>query len=113
MDLGSHSRNSSVSGSLVSQNSTRYVKNRRRDVGDRVTITSDSKVYLNTSDNNDVDNKAVNNRENKAECDTDFNKVGDLIRTSKDLPKLKNKIFEDSIESQEISFYIGGAKFRH
>lgn len=29
------------------------------------------------------------------------------IRKQKDVPKIRNRIFEESLESQEISFYIG------
>lgn len=107
MDLGAHSRNSSVSGSLVSKNSTRYWKNRRRNVGDLVTIASNSKVYLNcVNDNTDLNNTLVNECVNYDCCDTDYSEVSNSIRKAKDLPKFKNKIFEDSIESQEISFFV-------
>lgn len=74
-------------------------------MGDRVSITSDSKVYLNSVGNRVADEVE---RGDKSDCDRrDLNEVGNCIRNSKDLPKLKSRIFEDSVESQEISFYIG------
>ncbi|XP_056634491.1 rho guanine nucleotide exchange factor 26 [Diorhabda sublineata] len=106
MDLGAHSRNNSVS-SIVSKNSTRYWKNRRRNVGDLVTIASNSKVYLNcVNDNTDINSTVVNDCVSYDCCDTDYSEVSNSIRKAKDLPKFKNRIFEDSIESQEISFYV-------
>jgi hypothetical protein len=33
--------------------------------------------------------------------------LGEAIRNSRDIPKIRSRIFEESLESQEISFYIG------
>ncbi|CAG9860623.1 unnamed protein product [Phyllotreta striolata] len=73
--------------------------------GSRVTVASDSKVYLNCPDDPGGSSGGISARGGR---DTkDFDRVGRSIRKSKDLPKLKSRIFEDSVESQEISFYIG------
>ncbi|KAG5896456.1 hypothetical protein JTB14_002598 [Gonioctena quinquepunctata] len=105
----SHSRNSSASGSFASEKSSRYLNGPRRNVGDKVLITSLSKVYVN---HNGSDGATALDNFNEENCDNDrdYEMVGQYIRHSKDLPKFKNRIFEDSLESQEISFYIADDK---
>ncbi|KAJ3642091.1 hypothetical protein Zmor_024907 [Zophobas morio] len=79
----------------------------RRHVGDRVFVSSPTKVYLDYVDDN---LKVAMERiapEEEEEEDFDEESVGEMIRTSKDIPKIRSRIFEDSLESQEISFYIG------
>lgn len=86
----------------------------RRNVGDRVFISSPTNVYIDFVDENYrktielVNNNASTN--DNLQCDNvDFNKISENIRHSKDIPKFRNRIFEDSLESQEISFYIGNS----
>lgn len=92
----------------------------RRNVGDRVFVSSPTTVYIDFVDENSrktmelVSNNASSVEKNEnVQCDTvDFNKISENIRHSKDIPKIRNRIFEDSLESQEISFYIGNYKLR-
>lgn len=103
----SSSRSSSISGSLVSSKSGKFLRKPRRDVGDRILITSPSRVVLNksSSESDLTFRRKTNNEDN---CDKiDYAMVGETIRNSKDLPKVRNTIFEESLESQEVSFYIG------
>lgn len=101
----SSSRCSSACGSLASRKSAPFKP--RRVVGDVVRISSCSNVYVNASESYVATPLViVNNVDNN--CDkTSAKMVSDSIRDSKDLPKIRNKIFEESLESQEISYYIG------
>lgn len=82
----------------------------RRNVGDKVFVSSCSAVLLEFQDTNA---KEVHQRlldgESVAEVEEEenFEEKSKAIRTKKDVPKIRNKIFEESLESQEISFYIG------
>lgn len=99
-------RNSSASNSVASRNSSSSANRRPRPiVGDTVLICSTSSVHVNVdgqfsavSDKTDAD----------IGCDnSNVDMVSETIRNSKDLPKLRNRIFEESLESQEVSFYVG------
>lgn len=95
---------------------TTFRKPRRVDVGDRVFVTSSSKVYFEFADCNLNDSSHASDRcgENCDKLDkADFDKRGEEIRSTKDLPKIRNRIFEESLESQEISFYIGKTQMYH
>ncbi|KAF7272278.1 hypothetical protein GWI33_014937 [Rhynchophorus ferrugineus] len=76
----------------------------RRQVGDIVFVSSPTKVFLEFHDEN-----SMRVLDSVAEVDEteDFERVGEEIRKKRDLPKIRNRIFEESLESQEISFYIG------
>ncbi|KAJ8970097.1 hypothetical protein NQ314_001387 [Rhamnusium bicolor] len=80
-------------------------KKPRRNVGDTVFITSPSKVYIESTDRYSIPLISANNNENKVVAMKPLI-VGDSIRNSKDLPKIRNTIFEESLESQEICFYL-------
>lgn len=72
-------------------------------------ISSHSNVYVNSSHQAYVATPLVivNNEDNN-NCDkTSAKMVSESLDHCKDLPKIRNKIFEDSLESQEISYYIG------
>lgn len=99
------SRCSSVCGSLASRKSAPFKP--RRIVGDIVRITSCSNVYVNSSQTCvDAQLVIVNNEDN--DCDNSSAKmVSESLKDSKDLPKIRSKIFEESLESQEVSYYIG------
>lgn len=82
----------------------------RRNVGDTVFVSSSSRVLLDYSDGNTkalriLDAESVKEIDESGEAD--FRKKEQAIREKKDLPKIRNRIFEESLESQEISFYIG------
>ncbi|KAL3268344.1 hypothetical protein HHI36_007460 [Cryptolaemus montrouzieri] len=78
----------------------------RRNVGDRVTVCSPTSVFFEFPDEN---SKIVPDIENTNEqtCDKDVSLRCEEIRRTKDLPKLVSRIFEESLESQEVNFYIG------
>ncbi|CAG9817387.1 unnamed protein product [Phaedon cochleariae] len=92
----------SDTGSSVCQKSP---KKPRRNVGDRVLITSHSKVYVNHDRGSDFACDYRSGVPREGVCDKDA-MVSESLRSYKDLPKFKNRIFEDSLESQEVSFYI-------
>lgn len=97
-------------GSLASRKSAPFKP--RRIVGDVVRISSCSNVYVNTSEPYVATPLAIVNNEDINNCDNESVKmVSESIRDSKDLPKIRNKIFEESLESQEISYYIGECCF--
>lgn len=81
---------------------------RRKNVGDRVFVSSPTKVYFDFVDENSrlVDEQPVE-EETKQKTPNEIKKIEQAIRNSRDIPKLRNRIFEESLESQEISFYIG------
>lgn len=102
----SSSRCSSVCGSLASRKSAPIKP--RRIVGDVVRISSCSTVYVNPTETNVVNPLVIVNNEDNNNCDNKSAKmVSESLKDSKDLPKFRNKIFEESLESQEISYYIG------
>lgn len=83
----------------------------RRDVGDRVFVSSPTKVYFDFIDENlkvcnGANEDLAGHNEGKLE-DNWADVRGEEIRSSKDLPKIRSRIFEDSLESQELNFYIG------
>ncbi|CAH1969328.1 unnamed protein product [Acanthoscelides obtectus] len=85
--------------------STRSARKPRPHVAETVVIASTSGVILNKtevmgveSDTSESDSVQLRNKDMVAEA----------IRSSKDLPKIRNRIFEESMESQELSFYIEG-----
>ncbi|RZC38474.1 uncharacterized protein BDFB_001401, partial [Asbolus verrucosus] len=80
----------------------------RRNVGDRVFVSSPTKVYFDYVDDNLQMALGENFEEEEGKNEElDTISLGEVIRNSKDIPKIRNRIFEDSLESQEISFYIG------
>lgn len=106
----SSSRCSSVCGSLASRKSAPFKP--RRIVGDIVRISSYSNIYVNSSEPYVATPLVIVNNEDNNNCDNESAKmVSESIRESKDLPKIRNKIFEESLESQEISYYIGECHF--
>ncbi|CAH0556152.1 unnamed protein product [Brassicogethes aeneus] len=79
----------------------------RRNVGDKVFVSSPTRVYFEFVDENSARSSHCSVSE-QDECDkVDYKRRGEEIRSAKDLPKIRNRIFEESLESQEISFYIG------
>lgn len=71
-------------------------------------VSSTSNVYVNSSEAHVVTPLVLVNNEDTNNCDnTSAKMVSESLRNSKDLPKIRNKIFEESLESQEISYYIG------
>ncbi|ERL89690.1 hypothetical protein D910_07053 [Dendroctonus ponderosae] len=87
----------------------------RRNVGDTVCVSSSSRVLLDYSDENTkavriLDVESVKEIDENAK---DFRQKEQAIREKKDLPKIRNRIFEESLESQEISFYIGDESDHH
>lgn len=103
----SSSRCSSVCGSTASRKSAPFKP--RRLVGDVVRISSCSKIHVNVNSSQSyvpTPLVVVNNEDNN--CDNTKSKmVSESVVDGKDLPKIRNRIFEESLESQEISFYIG------
>lgn len=82
------------------------IRKSRRNVGDTVFISSSSKLLIKHDDNNAVEAERL--LDNVAEVEEeDYEEKGREIRNQKDVPKIRNRIFEESLESQEISFYIG------
>lgn len=81
----------------------------RRNVGDKVFVSSCSAVLLEFQDTNAKEvHRRLLDSESVAEVEEEnFDEKSKAIRTKKDVPKIRNKIFEESLESQEISFYIG------
>lgn len=81
----------------------------RRNVGDKVFVSSCSAVLLEFQDTNAKEvHRRLLDSESVAEVkEENFDEKSKAIRTKKDVPKIRNKIFEESLESQEISFYIG------
>lgn len=81
---------------------------RRKNVGDRVFVSSPTKVYFDfVDDNSKLIEEQSGVEEQKQKTDVEIEKIEQAIRNSKDIPKLRNRIFEESLESQEICFYIG------
>ncbi|KAL1490260.1 hypothetical protein ABEB36_012985 [Hypothenemus hampei] len=88
----------------------------RRNVGDRVCVSSTSKVYLEYADSNAKVAKRLLEQldeDNEEEEEEDYEEKGRVIRRCKDVPKIRNRIFEESLESQEITFYIGDEDGHH
>jgi hypothetical protein len=80
----------------------------RRHVGDRVFVSSPTRVYLDyTDDNLKSVMEEVSMGEDPDDEEVDRVSLGEAIRNSRDIPKIRSRIFEESLESQEISFYIG------
>lgn len=79
----------------------------RRNVGDRVFVTSPTRVYLDYMDENlkTILREVPKEEDEEEKCDRIS--LGEEIRNSRDIPKIRSRIFEESLESQEISFYIG------
>lgn len=101
----SSSRCSSVCGSLASRKSAPFKP--RRIVGDVVRITSCSNIYVNSSQPYVVAPLVSVNYEDNNCDNSSATMVSESLRDAKDLPKIRNKIFEESLESQEVSYYIG------
>lgn len=82
------------------------IRKSRRNVGDTVFISSSSKLLIKHEDNNAREAERLLDSSGVAEVE-DYEEREREIRTQKDVPKIRNRIFEESLESQEISFYIG------
>lgn len=80
----------------------------RRQVGDKVFVCSPTAVFFAYNDDNSkfvvIENATKNGDD---DCDQNMESKCQEIRRTKDLPKLVSRIFEESLESQEINFYIG------
>ncbi|XP_044753441.1 uncharacterized protein LOC123312918 isoform X2 [Coccinella septempunctata] len=80
----------------------------RRQVGDKVFVCSPTAVFFAYNDENSkfvVSNTDA--QKNIEDCDENMDLRCEEIRRTKDLPKLVSRIFEESLESQEVNFYIG------
>lgn len=75
-------------------------------MGDTVFISSSSKLLIKHEDNNAREAERLLDSSGVAEVE-DYEEREREIRKQKDVPKIRNRIFEESLESQEISFYIG------
>lgn len=84
------------------------IRKSRRNVGDTVFISSSSKLLIKHEDNNAREAERLLDSSSVAEVEEEDYAVKEReIRKQKDVPKIRNRIFEESLESQEISFYIG------
>ncbi|KAK9881638.1 hypothetical protein WA026_017160 [Henosepilachna vigintioctopunctata] len=88
--------------------STTVLRKPRRNVGDRVSVCSPTSVFFEFADENSKIIVPENETKEKENCDNDLSLKCEEIRKTKDLPKMVNRIFEESLESQEVNFYIGG-----
>nr|CAH7746145.1 unnamed protein product [Callosobruchus chinensis] len=88
---------------MLRNTSSRSARRPRPHVAETVVIASTSGVILNKTDATEVESDTV---ESESVQLRNKDMVAEVIRSSKDIPKLRNRIFEESLESQEVSFYI-------
>lgn len=99
----SRNRNGNSNGSVRSSRSdpSSSWRKSRRNVGDTVFVSSPTKVYIGPAAKHPVHHLPMPEKESSHQA------VASECDRVKDVAKIRSKIFEDSLESQEICFYLG------